>query len=356
MSGKNKKKIIRYSVLALLAAVAAVGVIFFVLVVRSLDSPLNIPSGGSVFFEVEKGWTLGTTIDSFCGTGLPKHPGLFEPAFRLFFRNRTVKAGEYRFTSPMTARQAMAMMFEGKVYLVPITIPEGLTGREVRARLEEEHPAQAEGLAGAMKDVSLISDLDPSARDLEGYLFPETYMTARKAGARDLVRAMTAQFHRVFDGDMRKRAAELGMSVRQVVTLASLIEKETSLAEERPLVSSVFHNRLRIGMKLDCDPTVIYALELAGLYKGRLLKKDLTFDSPYNTYANGGLPPGPICNPGRESIRAALYPQTSNYLYFVARGDGGHQFNSSFELHQAAVGRLRSKRSGTGPSRRTGLK
>jgi conserved hypothetical protein TIGR00247 len=336
-------KIFRYSLLAVLLLVAGGAFFLFVSVKEFLDSPLHIAPGGPAYFEVEKGWTLDKTISRLLKRGFFSSPTLCRLAYKFFQPGGTVKAGEYEFTPPITVRQAVIKIFNGKVYLVPITIPEGLTSGEILALVGSGHPAQAVGMAKAMTDVALISDLDPAARNLEGYLFPETYLVPRKAVARDLVRSMTVQFRREFDESLRKRAAELGMSPRQVVTLASLIEKETALAGERPRVSAVFHNRLKIGMKLDCDPTVIYALELAGLYKGRLLKKDLVFQSPYNTYANRGLPPGPICNPGRDSIRAALYPEDVDYLYFMARGDGSHQFNSTYERHLAAVRKFRLK-------------
>lgn len=326
-----------------LLLVAGGAFFLFVSVKEFLDSPFHIAPGGPAYFEVEKGWTLDETISRLSKRGFFSSPILCRLAYKFFQPGNTVKAGEYEFTSPITVRQAFIKIFGGKVYLVPITIPEGLNGSEILALVGSGHPAQAEGMAKAMTDVALISDLDPTARDLEGYLFPETYLVPRRTVGHDLVRSMTVQFRREFDESLRKRAAELGMSPRQVVILASLIEKETALAGERPRVSAVFHNRLKIGMKLDCDPTVIYALELAGLYKGRLLKKDLAFRSLYNTYANRGLPPGPICNPGRDSIRAALYPEAVDYLYFMARGDGSHQFNSTYERHLAAVRKFRLK-------------
>jgi UPF0755 protein len=153
---------------------------------------------------------------------------------------------------------------------------------------------------------------------------------------------MVAEFREVFDEDRRRRAAELGLSVRDIVTLASLIEEETALPEERPLVSAVFHNRRKIGMKLDCDPTVAYALKRAGRYTGRLLLRDLRFESPYNTYLHAGLPPGPISNPGRESLDAAMRPAAESYLYFVARGDGSHAFSRTLGEHNDAVRRFRA--------------
>jgi UPF0755 protein len=155
---------------------------------------------------------------------------------------------------------------------------------------------------------------------------------------------MVAQFKDVFSSQWSRRAAELGMSIREVVTLASLIEKETSVADEKPIVSGVFHNRLRIGMKLDCDPTIIYALKEEGVFDGNLRKRDMSWDNPYNTYRYSGLPPGPIANPGRDSIEAALYPADVDYLYFVSKKDGTHHFSRTFREHLNAVDHYQKKR------------
>jgi UPF0755 protein len=218
-----------------------------------------------------------------------------------------------------------------------VTVPEGLTGMEIEEVLKAQLTAGGGSFREAFLKTGLISDWDPAARDLEGYLFPDTYRLPRKATAADIVTAMVARFRTVFDDARRARAAELGLSVRDAVTLASLIEEETSLEKERALVSAVFHNRLRIGMKLECDPTVIYALKLEGRYTGRLLLRDLKFPSAYNTYLHSGLPPGPISNPGEPSLHAALHPAPEKYLYFVSRNDGSHRFSLTFAEHLEAV-------------------
>jgi UPF0755 protein len=189
----------------------------------------------------------------------------------------------------------------------------------------------------AAQDPTRIKDLDPLARDLEGYLFPETYSVTRTTSAADLVAAMVARFRENFPEASRQRASEAGMSVRQVVTLASLVEKETARADERPLVSAVYHNRLKVGMGMQADPTVIYALQLAGRYRGNIRKVDLEFDSPYNTYKYRGLPPGPIANPGRAALDAALAPAAVGSLYFVSRNDGSHVFADTLIEHNRNV-------------------
>jgi UPF0755 protein len=296
----------------------------------------------TVFFEVEKGRTARGVIDRLHDRGLLRSALALRLACRLFYPEESFKAGEYRFSQPVKPKEAIFQIFGGRIHLQPITVPEGLTGREIA---ELVWPGDAEASAAferAFLDAGPIADLDPRARTLEGYLYPNTYNLPRKAPAADLVAAMVAEFRQVFDEERRQRAAELGLTVRDVVTLASLIEKETALADERPLVSAVFHNRLKIGMKLDCDPTVVYALELEGRYAGRLLLKDLKFASPYNTYLNAGLPPGPIANPGMSSLDAALHPAAEKFLYFVAQGDGHHRFSRTLGEHNDAVRKLRA--------------
>lgn len=306
--------------------------------VRALDEPAAGSAGSAgISFEIEKGWTARTVIERLEGQGIVRGGLPLRLACRLFYPGQRFKAGEYLFAPPLSARDALFLIFSGRVHLVSVTIPEGLTGDEMAGLFRTGDGGSAAAFRAALRDTSLIADLDPAAVDLEGYLFPETYNLPRKAPASDLVAAMVAGFHRVFDGSRRRRAAELGMSVRDVVTLASLIEEETALPEERPLVSAVFHNRLRIGMKLDCDPTVAYALKREGRYTGRLLQRDLKVDSPYNTYLHAGLPPGPISNPGLSSLDAALHPAAGDFLYFVAKGDGGHRFSRTLGQHLDAV-------------------
>jgi UPF0755 protein len=189
----------------------------------------------------------------------------------------------------------------------------------------------------AAADTSLVAELDPDADSLEGYLFPDTYALPRRASAPDVVQAMVNGFRQAFDASLRQAAVAREMSVREVVTLASLIEEETAASHERELVSAVYHNRLRIGMPLQCDPTVIYAMRLAGTWNGNIRRSDLQMDSPYNTYRYRGLPPGPIAAPGRAALAAALAPTDVDYLYFVSRNDGTHVFASTLAEHNRNV-------------------
>lgn len=244
---------------------------------------------------------------------------------------RRLQAGEYRFDRPMTVKEVIAKIARGEVYLQPITFREGLTFREMAALYESKGFGAAAEFIAAASDARLIHELDPAARDLEGYLFPDTYNMTRHTTAAQLVERMVGGFDKVLTPELRAAARDHGMTVRQLVTLASIVEKETAKPEERPIVAGVYVNRLRIGMGLQADPTVIYALLRVNRYDGNLTRDNLQFDSPYNTYRYRGLPPGPIASPGRASIEAAANPADVPYVYFVSRGDGSHVFAATLE-------------------------
>jgi UPF0755 protein len=263
----------------------------------------------------------------------------FRIYYRLFFNNMSFKTGEYQFDRPMTMKEVIEKLYEGLVVLHKITIEEGLIIPEIAQRLANQghlgiDPREFIRLAGSPQ---LIRSLDPEAPDLEGYLFPDTYLVRKDITNQEMVQLMVHRFKDTFSNSMKWRAQELNLSIREVVTLASLIEKETSSREERFLISSVFHNRLRRGMGMDCDPTVIYALKRDNLYNGKLGWKDLKYDSPYNTRLHRGLPPGPICSPGFDSLEAALYPENTKYLYFVAKDSRSHYFSETLAEHNRAV-------------------
>jgi UPF0755 protein len=221
--------------------------------------------------------------------------------------------------------------------VINVTFPEGLTALEMSKIFESHRLGPASAFVDAARQPAAIHDVDPAARDLEGYLFPETYAIPRKIDASKLVTQMVSAFERALTPQMREAAAARQLTVRQLVTLASIVEKETAKAEERPLVAAVYVNRLRLGMPLQCDPTVIYALTRAGRYDGNLHKVDLSYDSPYNTYRYPGLPPGPIASPGRAALEAAAQPADVDYLYFVSRNDGSHEFARTLAEHNRNV-------------------
>jgi len=250
---------------------------------------------------------------------------------------RRLKAGEYRFDRAMTPFEIIDKIARGDVYVINVTFPEGLTIAEMSKIFEAHGLGPASAFVTAARDAAQVRELDPAATDLEGYLFPETYALSRHAGADALVHQMVARFERVLTPELRQAAAAYNLTVRQAVTLASIIEKETARNDERPIVSSVYLNRIRHNMALQCDPTVIYALQRAGKYDGNLHREDLGTDSPYNTYRYPGLPPGPIASPGRASLEAAAHPSDSDFLYFVSRNDGSHQFARTLEEHNRNV-------------------
>jgi UPF0755 protein len=202
---------------------------------------------------------------------------------------------------------------------------------------EQQGFGPAASFMEAARDIAAIQDMDPGATDLEGYLFPETYSLPRATTAVRLAHVMVARFKELFTVEMQQAAEARGLTVRQAVTLASLVEKETALAAERPVVAAVYSNRLKIRMPLQCDPTVIYALQRSGRYDGNLRREDLALDSPYNTYRYAGLPPGPIASPGLASLEAAVRPADVNYLYFVSRNDGSHVFARTLAEHNENV-------------------
>lgn len=303
------------------------------------------------FVEIPSGAGSQAIGRALVRAGVVRDDWTFRLALHLTGTGRQLKAGEYRFAGPMSAKDVARKLARGEVFLRPVTFREGLTVREMSRLFESRGLGTAESFQQSAADPTAIRELDPAAPDLEGYLFPETYNLPRNASASTLVSEMTGRFLTVFDEAMRREAEAQGLTVRQAVTLASLVEKETAKPEERPIVAAVYRNRLRIGMGLQCDPTVIYALEKAGLYTGNLTRKDLQFDSPYNTYKYAGLPPGPIASPGRASLEAALKPAQVDYLYFVSRNDGSHVFATTLTEHNRNVREWQvefHKKAGTG--------
>ncbi len=305
---------------------------------RPMETPPN-----TVVFEVEKGQTAKEIALNLKKNGITKKTWPFLLGYRIFFSAQSLKAGEYAIAIPDSPKNILQVLSEGSVYLHSITIPEGLIIQEIAGLLDSEGFAAKQDFLQDMAEISLISSLDKEAPNLEGYLFPETYRFAKGTPSEEIVAAMVFQFTKVFSQEWIERAAELGMSIRDIVTLASLIEKETSLRKEKKIISAVFHNRLKIGMKLDCDPTIIYVLKLEGRFKDRLRTRDLKYDSPFNTYLYSGLPPGPIANPGRGSLEAALYPTDEKFLYFVSKNDGSHHFSQTFHEHQNAVNKYQRR-------------
>jgi UPF0755 protein len=325
---------------SVLALVVTGAVLFGVMTIRTrLQAPFRGYGAGEQFVEIPTGEGARAIERRLLAAGVVRDALTFRAALRLSGASRRLRAGEYRFDRPMTAFEVIDVLTRGAVYERLVTFPEGMTVRETAAVFEQHGLGSAAAFLEASRDVSMIRDLDPEARDLEGYLFPETYAVARTAGPTRLVRMMVERFRMAFPTAAQQEAEGQGRTVRQVVTLASLVEKETARADERTIVAGVYRNRLARGMGLQADPTVIYGLELAGRYKGNLTRADLAFDTPYNTYLHAGLPPGPIASPGRAAIEAALSPADVDYLYFVSRNDGSHEFARTLAEHNRNVHR-----------------
>jgi UPF0755 protein len=256
------------------------------------------------------------------------------------WKRGTLRAGEYRFDHPVPLAEVYARIARGDVFTKAVTIPEGANIFDIAARVEQAGlGTRQDFLDAAVQQVGLITDLDPTAKTLEGYLFPDTYRFARKTTSAQIAAAMVRRFRAV--------AAQLGLkaNMHRVVTIASLVERETALDAERPLVASVFENRLAHSMPLMSDPSVIYGQELAGRWQGTIYRSDLTRNTPYNTYLHAGLPPGPVANPGAKSLRAAMEPAQTDYLYFVAAGDnpqGRSQFARTLDEHNRNVAGYRN--------------
>jgi len=335
---------IRLLVLFVLVAALAAGAWLWLMLSRPYQA---FPTGG-VFVEVARGARLRQIAALLEDKGVVRSRVAFELLGR--WRGQPLQAGEYFFNRPRTADEVLRMIAEGRIYTQTFTVPEGLTMFEIADLVERSKLASRDEFLAAARDTSLIRDLAPRARNLEGFLFPATYQFPRLVSAHEVAAAMVRRFREVWS-TLPNDPLPRGFSIEQAVTLASLVERETGVADERPVVAGVFYNRLRLGMALECDPTVIYALELAGKYRGSLSRRDLRFDSPYNTYRRRGLPPGPIANAGEAALRAALEPAKTDYLYFVSDAEGGHFFSRTLREHNANVARYRRLQAGAARGR-----
>jgi len=324
-----------FGLLLLLIVLAAAGAAWWFY--AGVDRPFKGYDAPELFVEIPQGAGSAAIARRLADAGVVQNVNSFRLALWITGKGRHLQAGEYRFDQPVSARQVADKIARGDVYVRPITFPEGLSIKQMAAVYESKGFGPAKEFLDAAKNASLVAAVDPDAKDLEGYLFPDTYKMPRRSTAAQLVARMVKGFMLALTPDLIEAADARQLTVRQFVTLASIVEKETGNKDERPMVAAVYANRLRIGMPLQCDPTVIYALDRLGRYTGNLTRDDLQFDSRYNTYRYPGLPPGPIASPGRASLEAAAHPAAADYLYFVSRNDGTHAFASTLEEHNRNV-------------------
>lgn len=290
----------------------------------------------TVTVEIPSGVDAREILDRLAARGVLVHPLLARLYLTYGLGDPPLKAGEYRFSGKASTVEILDSLIRGDVVLHRVTLAEGLTLDETASRLAEAGFGDKREFLHAMNQPELISDLDPQAHNLEGYLFPETYSFAKGTPESEIVARLVDTFRQRFASQIRPRM-RAGESVHEIVVLASIVEKEAKLNRERPVIAAVYRNRLRRGMALFADPTVIYGLERLGRYDGNLRRSDLHYDTPYNTYLHRGLPPGPICSPGMASLKAAVHPADVPYLYFVSRNDGSHVFSRTLAEHNRNV-------------------
>ena len=295
----------------------------------------------AVILEVRPGDTYHGLSIRLSERGLIGNAKLFRIAVRYTKAGSRLKTGEYEIRPGASPRKILAILSSGKSKLYPLTIPEGYRLTQIATAIEAAGFATAEAVMEEAGRPERMTRLAIPTDSMEGYLYPDTYLFPKSATVADILDAMAHRFETLFPPSWRLRAEEMGFSVHGIVTLASIIEKETAVASERPVISSVFHNRLERGMRLETDPTVIYGIQD---YRGNIRKHHLREPTPYNTYVIRGLPPGPIASPGKEALKAALWPQETDYLFFVARNDGTHQFSTNIRDHNRAVRKYQLRR------------
>lgn len=302
---------------------------------------ITIPASskaGEIIVEIPYGSSLNKISLMLEDKGVLHGRRRFQVLAKLKQAEHQIKWGQYRFTLPLTPIAILDKITRGEIIAYPVTIPEGSTIFQVAEIMEEADLGSAAAIVAKATDKSFVISLGIEGESLEGYLFPETYKFGRGVAPEIILKRMTGRFKKIFGEELRTRAAATELSAKEVIILAAMVEKESSHSFERPIVASVFLNRLKKRLRLECDPTVIYGVRLAEPdFEGRLRRRHLKKWTPYNTYRNFGLPPGPICSPGLESIKAVLYPAAHDFLYFVSKNDGTHQFSKSLKEHNRAV-------------------
>jgi UPF0755 protein len=333
------KRFFLFLLLALLLAGA-----FAALEAKRRLEPAAIAAAPQIFVVAE-GSGLRRVASELAAAGLIRDARVFEALARYEEAQNQLRTGEYELAATQTPAEILDTIVSGRIKLWPVAVPEGLTAVEIAARVEAAGVASRDAFLAVVNDPASPERFGVEGPGLEGYLFPETYHLAHGLTAEQVVAAFLAQFKAVWD-PLAASASTRGLTMRQAVTLASIVERETAVPDERPIVSAVFHNRMKLGMRLETDPTVIYGIPN---FDGNLTRAHLEDESnPYNTYRIAGLPPGPIANPGAGALRAAVEPAASDALFFVSRNDGSHVFSRTYEEHVGNVQRFQVRREGSG--------
>jgi UPF0755 protein len=299
------------------------------------------PKAEDTVITIFAGQLFGETTAALAKARIINDPYKFKIIARLKGYDKKLQAGEYALSAAMSPIQILQKMATGEVRLYRLTVPEGLNLYQIAELVKESGLASKSDFIAVANSAAFASQQGLEADTFEGYLFPETYFFPKNVSVKTIISTMVSRFRHVFNSTWQQRAKQLGFSVHQIVILASIIEKETGASFERPLISSVFHNRLKRKMRLESDPTVIYGLKN---FDGNLKRKHLEMPTPYNTYKRNGLPAGPIANPGKDSLEAALYPADTNFIYFVSKKDQTHQFSTNFKDHHRAVQKYQLRR------------
>ena len=327
-----KKTLLVVGVSIFLIVCAALG--FYAELRMYADAPALATDPTNVIINVRQGQSLKTTADLLHQKDIIKNPYKLILIARIKGYDKRLKAGEYLLSAAMTPRQILDIMVKGEVKLYKLTVPEGYNIEQIGELVARAQIGTKAEFIQAASDSALTQKMGLEAKTFEGYLFPDTYFFPKNVTVDKIISTMVQRFWTIFTPEWKERAKSKGFTVHQVVTLASIIEKETGAAFERPIISAVFHNRLRKKMRLESDPTVIYGIKD---FNGNLTRKHLRTRTPYNTYKIRGLPVGPIANPGRESLAAALFPDKSAYIYFVSKKDNTHYFSTTLKEHNRAV-------------------
>ncbi len=329
-------KMAGFGILCLCLLTAGVGVWFY----RYAVTPTGTSEASGVVW-IKPGQSFSETVTQLQGAGFVSHPERFQYLARLMGDDRRIRAGEYVLYASMSPKEILDTLVRGQALLHKVVIPEGSTLFAIGRILETAGLVSQEAFLRAAMDPGLVKRLGLEGQTLEGYLFPETYYFPKGVTAEEVIDKMITHFRSVFTPEMHERANSMDLTMHEVVTLASIVERETGKPEERPLIAAVFLNRLKRDMRLESDPTVIYGMQD---FQGNLTRKDLETPTPYNTYIVSGLPAGPIACPGRAAIEAVLHPSEEPFLYFVSRNDGSHHFSRTLAEHNQMVRRYQLRR------------